>query len=209
MTKPIVKIIDFDIDWKKIKSACMTTVGKDAGDKEPSSTWKRRIMLAEHSPIRRGCISWKWEEIPTYVSTHFARHHEGCEKFVMTQRADRTDVKDRSERSQTAPVMMEMDANIQALINISMKRLCTAADAATREYWKAVLLEIEKYDPDIFWCCIPSCIKNGGCMEYVNCGFFDSLIKDWTKEEITNPMLRYQKYNEWRDKAWGINHNHK
>ena len=34
---PIVKITDFDIDWKKIKSACMTTVSKEATGKEPSS----------------------------------------------------------------------------------------------------------------------------------------------------------------------------
>jgi hypothetical protein len=30
-------ITDYDIDWKKIKSACMTTISKEAGDKEPSS----------------------------------------------------------------------------------------------------------------------------------------------------------------------------
>lgn len=33
-----VQITDFDVNWKKIKSACMTTVSKDAGDKEPSDT---------------------------------------------------------------------------------------------------------------------------------------------------------------------------
>lgn len=35
-----VKITDFDVDWKKIKSACMTTISKQAGDKEPSTEWK-------------------------------------------------------------------------------------------------------------------------------------------------------------------------
>lgn len=34
MKKPI--ITDFDIDWLKIKSACMTTISKQAGDKEPA-----------------------------------------------------------------------------------------------------------------------------------------------------------------------------
>ena len=53
------QITDFNIDWKRIKSACMTTISKQAGEKEPSATWKRKLLLAEHSPIRRGSISWK------------------------------------------------------------------------------------------------------------------------------------------------------
>ena len=195
-----VKITDFDIDWMKIKSACMTTISKEAGDKEPSSSWKRKLLLAEHSPIRRGCISWKWQEIPYYVSTHFARHHEGCEKFVGTERTDRTGV-DRETRSQTNPVPMEMDANIQALINISCKRLCTCADPATREYWKQVLLAIKEYDEDIFWACVPQCIKSGGCPEFYPCGFYDGLMKDADSETLKTPVLRYNKYNEWRNEV--------
>lgn len=31
-----VRITDFNVNWKKIKSACMTTISKEAGDKEPS-----------------------------------------------------------------------------------------------------------------------------------------------------------------------------
>ena len=53
------RITDIHINWNKIKQACMTTVSKQAGDKEPSQEWKRRLLLAEHSPIRRGVISWK------------------------------------------------------------------------------------------------------------------------------------------------------
>ena len=71
-----VRITDFNINWKKIKSACMTTISKEAGNKEPTSAWKRKLLLCEHSPIRRGEISWKWEAIPYSISTHFARHHE-------------------------------------------------------------------------------------------------------------------------------------
>lgn len=200
---PIVKITDFDIDWKKIKSACMTTISKQAGDKEPPQEWKRKLLICEHSPIRRGCISWKWEEIPYAISTHFARHHEGCEKFVGTERADRTGV-DRETRSQMNLVPMEMDANIQALINISMKRLCTSADPTTRDYWRAVLEAIREYDEDIFWACVPQCVRCGGCPEYTNCGFYDTLMKDAEPEVQRTLKLRYDKYNEWRDRAWKI-----
>lgn len=201
MDKIEVKITDFDINWKKIKSACMTTISKEAGDKEPSDEWKRRLLLCEHSPIRRGSISWKWPAIPYAISTHFARHHEGCEKFVGTERADRTGV-DRSTRSQMNPVPMEMDANIQAIINISYKRLCSSADPATRQHWRAVLEAIREYDENIFWACVPQCVRCGGCPEYTNCGFYDNLMKDEPVETQRVLKKRYDKYNEWRDKAW-------
>lgn len=193
-----VKITDFGIDWKKIKSACMTTISKEAGDKEPSHEWKRRLLLAEHSPIRRGTISWKWSTIPYAISTHFVRHHEGVEKWVGTSRADRTEIKDRSQRSQMDCVPMEMEANIQALINISAKRLCTCADPTTIAYWKSVLKEIKQYDEDIYWACVPQCIRCGGCPEYKSCGFYEHFAKNLSIEEQTNMIKRYDKYNETR-----------
>lgn len=194
-----VKITDFNVDWMKIKAACMTTISKQAGDKEPSDEWKRRLLLAEHSPIRRGTVSWKWEEIPYAISTHFARHHEGCEKFIGTERTDRTGI-DRESRSQMNYVPMEMDANIQALINISYKRLCTSADPTTRKYWQAVLDAIREYDENIYWACVPQCVRCGGCPEYTNCGFYENLMKDATEEEQLKLVLRYNKYNQYRDK---------
>lgn len=194
------KITDFDINWKKIKSACMTTISKEAGDKEPSSEWKRKLLLCEHSPIRRGTVSWKWDAIPYAISTHFVRHHEGVEKWVGTQRADRTEVKDRSERSQMNPVPMEMEANIQALINISYKRLCACADPLTRKYWESVLLAIKEYDEDIFWACVPQCIRCGGCPEYKTCGYYEHFAENLTMEEQIDVHKRYDKYNEERAK---------
>ena len=177
----------------------MTTISKDAGDQEPSHEWKRRLLLAEHSPIRRGTISWKWDAIPYAISTHFVRHHEGVEKWVGTQRADRTEVKDRSERSQMDTIPMEMEANIQALINISAKRLCTCADPTTREYWKWVLKEIKQYDEDIYWACVPECVRCGGCPEYKPCGFYEKLMEDATLEEQKTLKLRYDRYNQFRN----------
>lgn len=198
MDKVKVRITDYDINWKKIKSACMTTISKEAGDKEPSQEWKRRLLLCEHSPIRRGTISWKYDEIPYCISTHLVRHHEGVEKWVGTERADRTEVKDRSQRSQMDMVPMEMEANIQALINISRKRLCTSADPLTRLYWKATLEAIKEYDEDIYWACVPECIRCGGCPEYVSCGYYDHLMEGATEEEQRVLKLRYDRYNRNR-----------
>ena len=196
--KSKIKITYFDIDWLKIKSACMTTISKEAGPKEPSHEWRRKLLLCEHSPIRRGSISWKFEEIPYCISTHFVRHHEGVEKWVGTSRADRTEVKDRSQRTQMDMVPMEMEANIQALINISRKRLCTSADPLTRKYWKAVLEAIKEYDEDIYWACVPECVRCGGCPEYKPCGFYENLMKNAEPEEQYVMKLRYDRYNKYR-----------
>lgn len=194
-----VRVTDFNIDWKKIKSACMTTISKEAGDKEPSHEWKRKLLLCEHSPIRRGTISWKYDEIPYCISTHFVRHHEGVEKWVGTERADRTEIKDRSERSQMDTVPMEMEANIQALINISKKRLCTSADPLTRVYWIATLEAIKEYDEDIYWACVPECVRDGGCPEYKPCGYYESLMKNESKETQMSLVKRYNVYNAKRN----------
>ena len=194
------KITNFNVNWKNIKAACMTTISKDAGDKEPSHEWKRKLLLCEHSPIRRGTVSWKWEEIPYAISTHFARHHEGCEKFISTSRQDRTGV-DRTTRSQMDPVKMEMDANIQALLNISYKRLCTCADPLTRQYWTSLVNEIKKYDEDIYWACVPQCVRCGGCPEYKNCGLFNSFAKDLSTSDLLDMNTRYDLYNEHRQKV--------
>ena len=179
---------------------CMTTISKEAGDNEPSSTWKRKLLMCEHSPLRRGTISWKWPQIPYAISTHFARHHIGCEKFVGTERTDRTGV-DRETRSQMNYVPMEMDANIQALINISRKRLCTCADPTTRKYWQAVISAVEERDPDIAWACVPECVRDGGCPEYKPCGIYDAFSKTLTPEEQMDMHARYDKYNEYRAKV--------
>ena len=195
--KPV--ITDFDIDWMKIKSACMTTISKQAGSKEPNEEWKKKLLMCQHSPLRRGTISWKWEEIPYCISTHFVRHHEGVEKWIGTSRADRTEIKDRSERTQMDMVPMEMEANIQALINISERRLCTCADPLTIKYWKGVLEAVREFDEDIYWACVPQCIRMGACPEaFSPCGFFEKFAEGLTKEELMDMKTRYDKYNEMR-----------
>jgi len=192
------KITRWDVDWQFIKSACMTTVRKKAGDKEPNDLWKKKLLICEHSPIRRGTVSWKWESIPYAISTHFVRHHEGCEKFVGTSRTDRTGV-NREERSQMDCVPMEMDANIQSLINISLKRLCMCADATTRAYWISLIKEVKKHDENIFWACVPNCVYRGGCSEpFGSCNLYKEIVKNLSKEEQMDLMKRYDAYLEYR-----------
>ena len=192
------KITNFNVNWQAIKSACMTTISKQAGDKEPSKEWKRKLLICRHSPIRRGIISWKWENIPYAISTHFARHHEGCEKFIGTERTDRTNI-DREQRSQMNYVPMEMDANIQALMSIAERRLCMCADPTTREYMEALVEEIRKYDEDIAWSLVPQCVRCGGCVEpFGNCQYYDSIYDKIPEEARDTVIKRYDIYDKQR-----------
>lgn len=199
MTKIETVIKKVNVDWKDIKDACRRTIGLDESDKEPSKAWKRKLLICRHSPIRKGTITWKWPEIPYAISTHFARHHEGTEKYISTSRADRTEIKDRSQRSQMDPVSMEMDANIEALINISERRLCMCADPTTRAYWQDLKDCIEKYDEDIAWAMIPQCVRCGGCVEpFGECKFYEKLMEGHALEEQQDIMQRYDIYREYQ-----------
>ena len=127
--------------WKRVLNAARRTIGKKPVDKEPSNSWKAKLLLAEHSPIRLLEFDWTWGEIQQWVTTHLVRHHEGCEKFVHTQRVDRNPELEglsRDELPQGLLNDMDMTANAQALINISRKRLCSCASKETREAWKQV-----------------------------------------------------------------------
>lgn len=199
MNKPKTELLEFNVNWNSIKRACMRTIGKEAGDKEPPKEWKRKLLICRHSPIRKGWITWKWSDIPYAISTHFARHHEGTEKYISTSRADRTEIKDRSQRSQMDPVSMEMDANIEALIGISERRLCMCADPITRAYWQDLKDCIEKYDEDIAWAMIPQCVRCGSCVEpFGECKFYENLMEGHTLEEQQDIMQRYDIYREYQ-----------
>ena len=104
-------------NWQDVKDTTMNTIGKDTG-KYPSSEYKRKLILSEHSPIRRIKFYWRWVDLKSWVSVHFVRHKFGIDHWVTTQRTDRTGV-NRDELPQGALVNHAAEANAQALINIS------------------------------------------------------------------------------------------
>lgn len=98
-----------------------------------------------------------------------------------------------------AYVPMEMDANIQALINIAERRLCMCADPVTRKYMEALVEEIKKYDEDIAWALVPQCVRCGGCVEpFGNCQYYNNIYKDIPNEEKDTVMKRYDIFNKQR-----------
>jgi hypothetical protein len=156
--------------WRDVADAANTTINKEEGTKEPSSSWKRRMLLCEHSPIRQIILKWKWRDLLSWVSVHIVRHKFGIEHWVKSNRTDRTGV-DRNDLPQSALVNHECEANAQAIINISRKRLCMQASPETREAWQAVIEEIRKVEPELASVCMPDCIYRGWCYEFKSCGY--------------------------------------
>ena len=164
--------------WKRALNAARRTIGKEPLDKEPSDSWKAKMLLAEHSPIRLVEFEWTWSGIKQWVTAHIVRHHEGCEKMVHSQRDDRRaileeyGVETRDQLPQGAENDMDMSANAQALINISRKRLCNCASPETRAAWRQVQEAIRKVDPIMAEKMVPECIYRGFCPEFMNpCGY--------------------------------------
>lgn len=186
-------------DWKEVKNECRSTSNKEMTDKDATPEFIKNILISEHSPIRLVRIKWRWAGIPSWVSVHFARHWLGWEKWISTQRTDRTGV-NRNELRQDTPVNMDVEANAQALINVSRYRLCFKAATETRQY----MVNLKK---SIFFCgqeelsevMVPNCVYRCGCPEFKPCGFFDAFKKycDENAVHITDIKERYDAYREF------------
>lgn len=167
-----VEISDVEVlgDWQDVLSAARVTMGKEDATKEPSNFWKKKILRAEHSPIRRMFFKWKWENLPSFVSVHFVRHKHGIEHFVKSQRTDRTGVL-RNKLPQDAPVTHSCMADTQALINASRVRLCMKADPETRQAWKMLKQKVHEVDPIVAQMMVPNCVYRRACPEMECCNW--------------------------------------
>ena len=167
-----VEILNYTDQWQAVKNAAMNTIGIENG-KYPSSKWKTKILMAEHSPIRLLTLTVRIHDIPYWVAMHLTRHKFGIEHFVSTQRTDRTGIT-RDGLPQAAPVDYTFTANAQALIAISRKRLCHQAARETLQTWQAVVEAIRKVEPELASVCVPECIYRGFCPEMKPCGWSQS-----------------------------------
>ena len=174
--------------WKRALNAARRTIGKEPLDKEPSPSWEAKMLLAEHSPIRLVEYDFGWKKIRQWVTAHLVRHHEGCEKFVHSQRGDRRKLPcDRDHIYQGAKNDMDMTANAQSIINISRKRLCKCASKETREAWSQVIDELNKVDSVLAHKCVPECVYRGFCPEFMNsCGY-------WKTDEYKKHLADYRR----------------
>ncbi len=180
-----IKFVKIKGTWREVADAARTTISMEKGKKEPSSRWKKNMLLSEHSPIRQLIIKWKWVNMKSWVSVHFVRHKIGIEHFVSTQRTDRTG-KDRDKVPQSALVSHECIANAQVIMTISRKRLCMQASKETREAWKELLKEIKKVQPELADACVRECVYRGFCPEMYPCGFSET-------KEFSEKLKKYRK----------------
>lgn len=164
-----IDIFQHEDNWQDVKDSTMNTIGKTTGA-YPDSQWKKKLLLSEHSPIRRIKFYWRWVDLPYFVSVHFVRHKYGIEHWVKTQRTDRTGT-DRTVIPQGAPVNHACEANAQALISISRKRLCSCASPETREAWQAVKDKVAECEPELASCMVRECVYRGFCPEMFGCGY--------------------------------------
>ncbi len=180
-------------DWMEVASDCRSTVGKPPLDHEPSTEFKWKILIAEHSPIRDISVKWKWHNIKSWVATHWVRHKWEC--FVKTQRTDRTGI-DRDKLPQDAPVDFTGDANAQALIDTMRKRLCHTAAPETREYAEDFKRALRAIEPELSDVLVPNCVYRSFCPEMQSCGMWENIAKSLTKEDLLSWEKRYGAYNE-------------
>ena len=164
-----IDLFQHEDNWQDIKDAAMNTINKTTG-KYPDSEWKRRFILSEHSPIRRMKFYWHWKGLKSWVSVHMVRHKIGIEHWVSTQRSDRTGI-NRDDLPQGSLVNHACEADAQALINISRKRLCSCASPETHEAWQLVKEEVAKTEPELASCMVKECIYRGFCPEMFSCGY--------------------------------------
>ena len=188
-------------NWTAVKNHCRTTVNKQFTDKEAGTTFKKKLLISEHTPIRLIEFDWTWAGIPYWTAMEWARHK--FEKFITSQRDDRmVDDTPRKDKPQGAPVNYDGFANMQNLIDAFRKRLCRMATPEARELaedFKATLSETHSLEADIL---VPNCIYRYGCPEFQSCGYWNRFYK-WCEERgaaadmLDNIQLRYDLYNEY------------
>ena len=181
----MIKWSEYTDAWPQVKRSARTTIGREGEGLYPSDKWKKNILLAEHSPIRKIKFSWKWTDLKSWVSVHFVRHWLGILHWVTTQRVDRTGV-DRDNSPQSTLVEHECEGNAQALINISRRRLCNQASPETREAWQEVKDEVGKYDHILASVMVKECIYRGFCPEMYPCGYADTKAYEMELAEYRN-----------------------
>ena len=172
-------------DWRRCKMLAMNTIGKRwSGD--VSDDWKRRMLRAEHSPIRTLMFTIRME-VPYWVSTHFVRHKFGVEHYVSSQRNDRQSDYDRNKAPQDAIVTHVMDINAAELMQMAHMRLCCKAADETQKAMIAICDSVVATNPEFADVLLPKCMAYGGCNEFQPCGFYEGVLRCYRRGREVTP----------------------
>jgi len=160
--------------------ALRTTAGKDMYTvKKPTlDTFKKMIVTAggvPHSPLRAVNYRIYVEDVKSWVTVHYVRHHIGVQFYIKSQRTDRDnqDHSDRNKAPQDTLINMMFDINANSLLTMAQARLCHKASPDTRAVMRAIkseLLQGDEYDELVGMAMQPSCDWYHRCFEPRPCG---------------------------------------
>ena len=181
-------IINKVTSWTDVLNASRFTQRKEPINKEPSLKFKKKIIKAEHSPLRCLMFNIDFYDIPYYVSVHLVRHVH-AQPFVSTSRPDIDGHQPpREYQKKTDLVNMRLFLNAQEIINISKVRLCTRAEKETRIIWFEVINQLRKIEPELANACRPQCFYRGFCPEFESCGLADTDVFSLKVNEYINSL---------------------
>lgn len=186
-------------NWTRVKNHCRTTVNKGFTDNEPTSEFKWKLIISEHSPIRLLEIDWTWEKIKYWVSTEWSRHK--FEKFITSQRDDRMiDETPRDKKTQDCLVNFDGYANAQNTIDSERKRLCYQATPDARILAEDFKLDLHTREPEWADGLVPNCIYRNGCPEFQMCKekFYTRYVQYCKEHNVNMNSIsdRYKAYND-------------
>jgi thymidylate synthase ThyX len=165
----LIKIIKTK-DWDFVLEAALYTQGKEPIHVFPSEAWKKKTVIAQHSPLRQLEFMVKIEHVPNFIHNHLVRHVH-LQPYIRTMREDLTGVSSDKITRNTHNNGMYI-INAQEVINVSKARLCHKASKETREVWEAVVNDLSNIEPLLASMCVPKCICQGYCDEYQTCGLY-------------------------------------
>ena len=191
----LTEIIKIKGDWEEVVDDCRMTVSKGGLGHEPSTAFKKAILISEHDPIRDIEVKFRWANMKYWIAMHWKTHI--WRSRTNTQRNDRQDNYDRDEEPQKHPVEFVGDANAQHLIDTMRKRLCYMAASETREYAEDLKKTLLKVEPELSNVLVPNCVYRCGCPENGKCKFFETLVQKNPHIASTDIQKRYDAYNKF------------
>jgi hypothetical protein len=160
--------------------ALRATSGKDMYKiKFPSiKTFKQMVVSAggvPHSPLRTMLYRIYVQDVKSWVTVHYVRHHIGVQFYVKSQRTDRdSNLVQRDSQRQDELINMMFDINANALLTMAQARLCLKAAPETREVMAAIRHSLVgsacEYDQIIGMTMGPPCEWYEKCFEPKPCG---------------------------------------
>lgn len=160
-----------EADWYEVARRALITIGKKPV-RTPPVEWRKKILDARHSPIRRLVYSFLIEEIPSNTSVHLCRHVH-AQPYVGSLRNDRQSQIDGDDAPRNTPVDMILDVNAEELQVIANKRLCGQASEKTQEVVRRMCVAVQEAELELEWHkrLVPMCVWHGGvCHEMKPCG---------------------------------------